>query len=271
MVLSLEKQILYLFSCASGCLEVKEMIQIYNERNILPQTVRNAVSKLKKEGYINKDKRSQYFITDKGVEFIRFINRKPLYYASKWDHNWYFVMLEVPETERKSRDGFRNDLLQWGFGHLYKGTYVSPWNFTEEVLRLGDVHQVTSYMRLLKGDFIFNEISPQSIRKLWALEDLEELYLEKKKWFQDVFRPIFCENIKRNNNPLTAFVGFLQLGEVLSEINLRDPMLPEELLPADWEGKDILTELQVFLQYIAEQIPAGSSYYPFVQEFKQSL
>lgn len=266
-MLSIEKQLLYLLSSA-GDTDVKQLIGIYGARGISHQVIRNALARLKKDGYIDSLERSRYSLTSLGAAFIETINRKPQSYARQWDLRWHVVLFEVPETERKKRDDLRNDLLQLGFAPLYKSVYVSPWNYQDEVLRTTGHYGLSGCITLSEGVFFHNGITREKAKQLWPLDVLNEQYKAKREWFRSSFLPTLDLTAHGEaGSDLTLFVRFLELGEMIAELGLSDPMLPDELLPEDWLGKECYLELSQCLRTIAMAIPESSVYRSFVARF----
>ncbi|TCM93285.1 PaaX family transcriptional regulator [Paenibacillus sp. BK033] len=272
-LLSIEKQLLYLLASGDGAgsgASVSRLVEVYEARGISHQIVRNALSKLKKDGYAESAERSRYKATPLGEEFIRIINAKPGLYGKEWDGQWCMVMFEIPESERRRRDSFRSELLQLGFGSLYKSVYVSPWDYREEVIRLALQCEVTEYITVTNTRIVHNGITPEKAASLWPLEELQELYREKERWFREGLEPALTELEAAGTGTgggLPLFVLFLELGEVIAELGLRDPMLPDPLLPEAWTGKLLLGQFQACLRRIALAIPEQSPYRPFVAHF----
>lgn len=266
-MLSIEKQILYLISCVER-LDVKSLIDIYSARGVSNQVIRNALARLKKDESIEAIERSQYKITKIGSDLIQSINRKPQLPSESWDKNWFIVMFEIPESERKKRDILRNNLLDLGFALLYKSVYISPWPYTDEISHIGDNYEISSCITSIKGTFMHNEMTIDKIRQLWRLDELNEIYKAKQQWFLKEFYPEL-QVIKREKpeDSLLYLAKFLQLGEVIAELGLRDPMLPEELLPEGWIGRKCFVEFQKCLQEISNLIPTESVYFSFVKKF----
>jgi phenylacetic acid degradation operon negative regulatory protein len=263
-LLSIEKQILHLLS-RTDAVQAKELIRIYEGRNVAPQIVRNSLARLKKDGYAVLNSRSLYAITDQGKAYIVSIHQKPRNYGRQWDQTWYFVVFEIPETERKKRDGFRGDLIQLGFGNLINGVYISPWEYTKEVLHLGDIHQVAPYLALTNGQYLYNEVTSEQAWEIWRLDAVQSLYLEKWHWFRSDFFPSVQTLIGSNpEDPLLVFLRFLELEDAIAELGFRDPMLPKALLPSDWRGEEIITQLNECLRWVAGHIPVESMYHAFV-------
>ncbi|NIK23837.1 PaaX family transcriptional regulator C-terminal domain-containing protein [Paenibacillus lupini] len=270
-MLSIEKQLLYLLTSGDGAgagAAVSRLIQVYEARGISHQIVRNALSKLKKEGYAESAERSRYRATPLGEEFIRIVNAKPGLYEKEWDRQWCMVLFEIPESERRRRDSFRTELLQLGFGSLYKSVYVSPWDYREEVIRLGEQCDVSSYITVTNTSIVHNDITSEQSIHLWPIEELQEMYRRKESWFQEYLEPALARlEDTGSTEGLQLFVYFLELGDVIAELGLRDPMLPNELLPDNWTGKQLMQQFQASLRQIALAIPEQSPYRAFVAHF----
>ncbi|MFB9330819.1 PaaX family transcriptional regulator C-terminal domain-containing protein [Paenibacillus aurantiacus] len=265
-MLSLEKQILFLISSTEG-VEVKRLVEIYEARGVDHQIVRNALLRLKKEGYLSSKERSKYEITIQGLDFITTINQKPQLLGKPWDGQWLTVMFEVPESERKKRDALRSDLLQLGFGALYKSVYITPWDYVEEVLRFAKQYDVEDRLTLLKGSFVAQEQPLTLVKRLWPLEELNEVYRAKIQWFHSEFVPDIEPLLREPSDGLALFVRFLELGELLADLSLNDPMLPEELLEPNWLGRACFQDMQQCLRQLADAIPMQSPYRMFVARF----
>ncbi|KQO04658.1 PaaX family transcriptional regulator C-terminal domain-containing protein [Paenibacillus sp. Leaf72] len=267
-MLSLEKQILFLISSTkTEGVEVKRLVEIYEARGIDHQVVRNALLHMKKEGYLCSKERSKYEITRQGLDFITTINQKPLLLEKPWDGKWLTVMFEVPESERKKRDSLRSDLLQLGFGALYKSVYITPWDYVEEVLRFAKQYDLEGRLTLLKGSFVSQEQPLALVKRLWPLDDLNEVYRAKIKWFRSDFASEIDPLLREPSDGLALFVRFLELGELLADLSLNDPMLPEELLGKNWLGRACFQEMQQCLRQLANAIPMLSPYRSFVAPF----
>ncbi|WP_028589192.1 PaaX family transcriptional regulator C-terminal domain-containing protein [Paenibacillus massiliensis] len=262
-MLSIEKQILFLLT-KKRCMHTKELVQIYTKRGYKEQSIRNVLSRMKKEKYIQAEERSLYSIVDKGEQFLSFVNRKPWQYDVDWNQKWCFVHFEVPEHERVKRDQFRLHLLQLGFGQLYKGVYVSPWDYSKQLLPWIHASSMNEYVTISEAAMLFGDITPERATKIWPLGDIHHLYQEKWHWYQAEFLPALNQEIRGGMDPLELFVLYLHIGEVISELSLRDPMLPIALLPEDWMGRRVIAELYRSFQSFATLIPSSSDYYQFL-------
>ncbi|CAH1199677.1 PaaX family transcriptional regulator C-terminal domain-containing protein [Paenibacillus sp. JJ-223] len=270
-MLSVEKQMLFLLSKADE-LQSQELIRIYEQRGYSPPYIRNGLSRLKKESYVDTPSRSTYRITAAGREFIRSINRKPELYNTVWDRSWHLVLISFPESERKRRDRLRADLLQTGFGLLYSGMYISPWPYREELSELIQKHDAGPFVTVFSGKMEHGKLTEDQVEEIWSLGELTRIYNEKQLWFEEYFEPLFISSLEHfssakasESHALELFVLFLTLGETINELYLLDPMLPPELLPANWSGRSILQRLTENLAKIIEAIPPDSAYAKFVK------
>lgn len=261
-MISIEKQILFLLSHVPA-IQIRELIEIYQVRNYSPQHIRNRLSQLKKYGYIQSSSRSMYSITASGQLFLKVTNSKPSKYKQEWNGSWCVVMLEIPEKRRKIRDLFRADLLRLGFGMLYNSVYITPWDYTKEVMRLADSYEIKNNITVLDGRFLTNEITPERAWDIWRLSAVQELYQQQEEWFQQELIPAF-KSLTKDSPPSEVFLLFLYLSERISEIFLADPMLPKKILPTDWRGDVICGEFVKMLKEIIGLIPHNSYYSQFV-------
>lgn len=269
-MLSIEKQLLFLIS-STEVLNTKILFEIYNLRGVSQQVIRNCLSSLKKGGYINNMKHSNYSITEYGLMMLETTNKKSNLLEKKWDGNWQVLIFEIPELYRKKRDGFRKDLLRLGFGLLYKSTYITPWDKSNEVINLIKQYELNDMTKIINGHFLFNQVTTKDVSKIWSIDVLNELYGEKRKWFYSEFKPHLEKSISNETNKdLFLFIHFLELGEVISELSLTDPMLPIELLPDNWIGKICFEELNSYLYFISNSIEQKSKYFTFVRQFLNS-
>ncbi|KYG33344.1 PaaX family transcriptional regulator C-terminal domain-containing protein [Alkalihalobacillus trypoxylicola] len=277
--MALEDQIMFLLSKKKE-MQGKEIIQIFEAQNYSNQTTRNALTKLKKLSYLSTVQRGCYSLTSKGLESYHVLRNKENFYHQKWNNNWIFVMLEIPEELRKKRDAFRNQLIRLGFGQLYKSVYVYPWDIRHKLFDLIDSLEIENYITILMGDtFILNPINPEgtpgpnSAEKIWNLPSIADIYVEKKAWLDEHYSLHNQLAIKPSSNLLTTFAQFLLLKELRDELITKDPMLPPEFLPGSWIGTKVLFEIENLLHSFAKILEKDGDYSVFVgknNEYKKN-
>lgn len=231
-LISLEKQILYML-LHKRVLEASEIIEIYRERKKSSQVIRNALSHLKKQGYIENSEH-KYFLTPLGDQFVHALQAKfnRLNWVA-WNENWSFVCYSLPEHKRVSRMGLRRDLIQLGYGQLYQNVLVSAHNEQDLVLQIIDKYQIKEFVSIMHGKITFGDIDREKVRSIWNLTSIQEQYSQFIGWVRLRKTSLsYGEALA----PWYAFLSILELGEFYGDIILRDPFLPKHLLPLNWPG-----------------------------------
>ncbi|WP_075983133.1 MULTISPECIES: PaaX family transcriptional regulator C-terminal domain-containing protein [Bacillaceae] len=271
--MTLEKQLLYLLSKV-GEIEGKKLIKTYEAMGYTPQIIRNLLTKLKKEKYIDSLNRAIYRITPLGKEVLSSLYFKRDLYSKHWDGKWYIILIEIPEMLRKKRDIFRRKLIQFGFGQLNKSVYVYPWDITKDVINIIDTLEIEDYVTILaSNEFLLNKISKDGEKgankalEIWKIEELNNIYKEKFERFE-MERKSDINKLLNNQHPddLIAFSYYLEICKLINELLDIDPMLPPEFLPGSWGGTKVLSELNRLYKLIANIIPKESIYYIFVEK-----
>lgn len=192
-------------------------------------TLNKAVSDLLKTGDIEKiiDKKGNacFRLTSSGQE--SFERLFPIHRLSRqpWDGKWRVVIFDIEEKEKKTRNALRLKLISLGFGELQKSVYVTPLDV------LPDIKEFLRENGLLGKVLVFEAkellgYSPKTIAGyVWKLNRLNEKY---KDLIDD------SKNLHLDNE-----VDMKKNREKLFELIRQDPLLPEELLPDDWQGSKI--------------------------------
>lgn len=259
-MLSIEKQIVYLISCADA-IEAQELVRLYEADGRSGQYIRNVLARLKKMGYIESAERSRYRITEVGKSFVLSFNRKPQLPAAEWDHKWQIVMFEFPDGLRRQRQMLVNHLRDLGFGRLYDSVYISPWDHSDNLAQYAAENRLASCLSVASGCAVPGLDAPGRAGEIWPIGDIRLIYEEKEAWFRQEFLPK-AENIPADDRG--AFLLFLEIGNVISEIGLLDPVLPACLLPDSWKGNDLLNEMFAAMRRIGEAIHSDSVYRKYV-------
>ena len=141
-----------------------------------------------------------------------------------WDNKWRVVIFNIPEIDRLSRTILRQKLLELGFKKIQKGVYISPYPFFPTINRLATELGIRQYLTLIEAEKIDREKS--AIAKIWNLNQINQEY-------QDFIRE--AQETKRH--PFWSLEAKI-LEQKFYEIYKKDPHLPKELLPSDWQGDE---------------------------------
>ncbi|KHF38216.1 PaaX family transcriptional regulator C-terminal domain-containing protein [Halalkalibacter okhensis] len=268
--MALEKQVMFLLT-RKKTIEGRDLIRTFEALNYTPQSIRNVLTRLKKQSYIVSFERGFYSLTLNGLAAYNLSLNKDNFYYKQWDRKWYLVFMEIPETLRKKRDTFRNRLVGLGFGHLYKSVYVYPWNLTDKVLELIDLLELEDHVTItVSQEFLLNKISPEGspgpnrASAIWNLEEINQYYLDKQLWLEK-YKSEFNQLI---NDPdrdiLSVFTHYLSLMEVKDDLLEKDPMLPPEFLPGSWVGTSVLSTVDYQLGLLGNLLSENPDYSAFV-------
>ncbi len=200
--------------------------------------VRTSVYRLSQEGWLTSrqiGRRSYYSLTRSGWRsFERAYERVYSQPQSAWNGEWTLVIIAGVPPEK--REALRKELATIGFGAFASGVLAHP---------LPSRAALTSAVQDMEvqGDVVImharNEGLPTSrplnrlVRECWNLERLSDEY----DLFLQRFRPVWrAVHAARKLDPEQCFVVRTLLIHEIRRLLLRDPQLPDDVLPADWHG-----------------------------------
>lgn len=165
----------------------------------------------------------------------------------KWDRKWRVVIFDIKEVSRKTRERFRYKLKEVGFGMLQESVFISPHDIAKDFSEfiesqgLGDSAYVLEVSSILAGNL------KSLVDKVWGLTEINKVYKRIIQKIEDNDLIIFSDrrnklndenNNKADDNDDNIVKGIWK--EYLETV-LRDPFLPKELLPMEWEGEKTRT------------------------------
>jgi len=201
------------------------------------RVVRTSVFRLSKEGWLTSTqvgRRSAYGLTESGRR--RFEAADRLIYAGRplpWSGRWTIVFTGLVDGE--AREALRRDLAWQGFGQLLPGVMVHPAPdemALRQALAEAVVGDAAVVMRAGAEDWGRPEALRDLVARAWDLDGLAAGYAA----FLDAFRPFLDRLGRVEPTPRQAFRLRILLVHAWRRAILRDPLLPEELLSADWPG-----------------------------------
>lgn len=198
--------------------------------------VRTSVFRLVRDGWLQSEqigRRSYYSLTDEGrARFKQATHRIYSAPADDWDGRWCLLLLAGLDTA--SKEAVRKECRWLGFGLMSANVLAHPTpNLTDldvTIQRLGVENEVV----IMNGQTVRNEAGMQRLaHQSWNLDDLDARYGEFVKMFRPIMRASSADSQVTDN---TAFITRTLLIQEYRKILLRDPLLPQELLPANWQG-----------------------------------
>jgi len=222
-----------------GTVWLGSLIQLLEPMGINERLIRTSIFRLTKENWLTAEKvgrRSYYSLTGTGRR--RFEKAFKRVYAANppaWDGSWCLAMLtQLPQDKRKQ---VREELEWQGFGAISPGVLACPRSDRADVMAtLQDLgaQEETILFETTAQDVLASKALRMQVRESWKIDELAAHYSE----FIQLFRPLW-QSLKEQAqlDPKACFLARVLLIHEYRKLLLRDPQLPDELLPGDWEGR----------------------------------
>jgi len=218
-----------------GAIALGSLIELAAPFGLNERLVRTATARLAHDGWLEgrrAGKLSEYHLSKNGR--ARFAEATKRIYGQpdkEWSGRWTLIV--VPPIRAAERNEIREELMWLGFGEISANVFAHP-EFDSKDLGAqrnsgGLLSRVVAFDASLGEDD-----APQRLVDLgWDLEDLGERY----RRFVNRFAMVQAE-LKRHRNiePLDCFLVRTLLIHEYRRLHLRDPLLPAQLLRANWPG-----------------------------------
>jgi len=234
-----------------GSVHGSELYPVAAACGISDETVRSCMRRLIADDLFVRDGEGRDAVfrpTDAGRASLEVTHQRHLMaYAQDaagrgWDRRWRLVAFAIPESRRAARDAFRDHLRTLGGAAVQPGLYVSPhrWHgeVVEEAARLGIAEHVST---LSTEDLdVGGETNPRVlVDRLWPLAEVARSYEAFISTYRDV--PDQLEAMRQRHERISEqdfLPGALHIAIRFSECFDADPLLPPELLPRPWPGRE---------------------------------
>ena len=216
------------------------LIRLMEPFGLNERIVRTSVFRLSKEDWLTSvqiGRRSYYGVTEIGRHrFAAAHNRIYTVETRSWDKQWTMVFTNLLGLDAEARDSLRRDLGWLGFGPLLPGVMLHPdpdRDALRQTLLDAGVGEKALVLRGAAEPWVSPDALREVIRSCWGLDRLADSYNE----FLAIFRPLWRAMESADElNPALCFMVRILLMHGYRRALLRDPMLPDELLPTDWPG-----------------------------------
>ena len=228
-----------------GRIWLGSLIQLLEPLQLNERLIRTSVFRLVKDEWLRVQsvgRRSDYLLTQSGRR--RFEEASRHIYASsapQWDRRWR-VILVVGELEPKTRDALREALFWQGFGALGSDCFVHPGadltGVLDALIAEGLAQVLPQLLPLFAADARLARSASDAdlVARAWDLSLLAQAYggfIAQYQPILDVLRSDGLDGISDED----AFLLRLLLIHDYRRLLLRDPELPEVLLPQEWPGQ----------------------------------
>lgn len=221
------------------------IIRLLEPLGLSERLVRTSVFRLAQAGWVASEsvgRRSDYALTTSGQRRVDEAARH-IYasWAPLWDRRWRLILV-VGQIEPKQRDQLRQALFWQGFGLLGQDCFVHPSadlsSAFDALLAEGLGDALGQLVPILGADAQLGGSASNAdlVARAWNLDHLSRAYEQ----FVATYMPSLAA-LRRDRHaeldPEEAFLLRLLLIHDYRRLLLRDPQLPDVLLPADWAGQ----------------------------------
>jgi phenylacetic acid degradation operon negative regulatory protein len=208
-----------------GWIAVADLIALMAELGLDAQAVRSSVSRLKRRGVIESERRggaAGYRLTARGEAILRAGDAR-IYGRAAGDDRWLLVVFSVPESQRALRHRLRSGLAGLGLGIVAPAVWIAPAHLRAEIERLvADVgiERVDLFEAQPLGD----------VTRYW---DLDALAAEYSRYLAEW-----------ESRPVDGFADYIRHLDAWRRIPFHDPGLP---LPVAERAREVFAEIDARL------------------------
>ncbi len=235
------------------------LIRLLAPFGINERAVRTTVFRLTREHWLRGEqvgRRSHYTLTDSGRRRFEAAFRK-IYGADRgiWDGRWCLVIESGDRLSGPKRKALRDELAWIGFGRLAAGVLAHPTIDPEAVDAILAEHRAESHVLVMQATHEQGAALAEAIRSAWDLARLERDY----RAFLERFSPVLAalgDHPPEDLDPEQCFMVRTLLIHEYRRVILRDPLLPDALLPPEWPGsaaRKLCRDLYRLTQRLTEQ------------------
>jgi phenylacetic acid degradation operon negative regulatory protein len=195
-----------------GWIAVADLIALMSEVGLDAQAVRSSVSRLKRRGVIESERRdgaAGYRLTAHGEAILRAGDAR-IYGRPAGDDGWLLVVFSIPEAQRALRHRLRSGLAGLGLGTVAPGVWIAPSHLRGEVERL-----VAGIERV---DLFAAQPLSEDLARWWDLDALTAEY----------------ESYLAQPDPADGFAGYMRNLDAWRRIPFHDPGLPLPVANRAW-------------------------------------
>lgn len=235
---------------------IGSLIRLFEEFGHNGQSVRAAISRMSKQGWIESRKegnKSYYFLTERGEARIeeaanRIFKLQPL----KWDGRWRMLMYNIPEVKRSVRDELRKELVWSGFGSMANSCWISPNNLEKELNAIIDKYHIQPYVHLFLADYNGPDEDKKLVETCWDIAEINSKY---EQFIVTHRANLEIAKDRIADQKMTEAECFVERAKLVHEYRkflFIDPGLPEELLPEKWLGTKASNLFSEYYKLLAE-------------------
>jgi phenylacetic acid degradation operon negative regulatory protein len=220
-----------------GAFTIADLIGLGEMLGVGQQAIRSSVSRMSKAGLLDRIRIADaagYGLTAFGRELLDEGDRR-IFSApesSRLADGWTLVLFSIPEDERGDRYQLRTQLSARGFGSLGPRSCIGCWHAYDDAVSVTTRLGLADNVDIFRADYTAFGTPADLVRRCWDLAEIRAPYDR----FITNFTAMDLATRKVRSQPATqeTFVAYTNAVSSWRYMPYHDPMLPAELLPADW-------------------------------------
>lgn len=228
-----------------GRIWLGSLIRLLEPLQLNERLIRTSVFRLAKEEWLRTEahgRRADYMLTTAGKRRFEDVSRH-IYasHAPRWDRRWRMI-LTVGALNPAQRERLRSALFWQGFGIIGSDCFIHPsadlTTAFDALVADGMTDLLSHLMPLLAVDprFGLSASDLDIVQHAWNLEKLATAYTDFVTRYHPILKTLH-QDVRSEIDDESAFLLRTLLMHDYRRLLLRDPQLPDVLLPADWPGQ----------------------------------
>lgn len=212
------------------------LIQLADLLGLSARLVRTSAFRLSADDWLactRLGRRSFYALTAAGLQRVQHAERRIYdFKLPAWDGRWTLVMVAA-SLPASARLHLKRELRWEGFGELSPNVFAHPHASDPSLKEIIRTAGAVDHIMVLSAESIA-DYSPKPLQTVmhatFKLDQVEAAFKQFVARFEPVFKQVAALS------PAEAFFVRTLLIHEYRKVLLRDPNLPQALLPADWPG-----------------------------------
>ncbi len=225
------------------------LISLLSDLGLSESAARAAILRLRRHGWLSSTRHGRQTHYAPAPAILSHQQRLRDHFIAPtppWEGAFHGLLYEIPERDRAFRDRLRRSARLLGYAPLRAGLLVAPTDRSAQLQPL--LRNPPPKARLLPLSIkLAQRDSRRLARDLWALDALADDY---RTHTEALRRAV----LKAERSPLAgprALRAFAAAMQPIYQAIANDPLVPQELLPADWPAPELSAAFQTALQTFA--------------------
>ncbi|MFT6557742.1 phenylacetic acid degradation operon negative regulatory protein PaaX [Sneathiella sp.] len=225
-----------------GTVWLGSLIDLVKDLGLNERVVRTSVFRLKQDQLLDSHqigRKSYYTLTRTGEHRFEEATKRIYRLAGPtWDESWTLVFTERRALSDEKRKQLQVELGWQGFGDLGSGIFAHPGGELSALQQLLKDLEIENHVAVLKATNLsaFKETPLKVlVQKGWDIGKIEEGYKEFIRNFTPILKGLSAHP---QLNAKNCFIVRTLLVHDYRRALLKDPLLPEVLLPTGWSGNE---------------------------------